>query len=113
MSNYNEQGVTGAEWQRAKRIVIVNPLGGTPEIRFDEETVLTTSAGQTIHNPHGYLNVAFDPDAVIDIYNPLTGEATGQTVTQGEVHALLYSAYLTAATARDAAANPIEPEGDE
>jgi hypothetical protein len=106
MSNYNEQAVTGTEWTRCKRVVIDNPLAQPPEIRFDEEVALTTSGGATMKTAIGYLNVPFDPDAVIDIYNPATGEPTGQTITQGEMYALVYSAYLTAATARDVANTP-------
>ena len=114
MSNYNEQSVTGTEWTRCKRIVISNPLAEQPEIRYDEETVLATSAGQTLKNAQGYLTVPLDPSAVIDLYDPATGQPTGQTVTQGEVYALVYSAYLTAATARDVANTPpAEPEPEQ
>ncbi|ALO46566.1 hypothetical protein [Pseudohongiella spirulinae] len=118
MSNYNEQSVTGTEWTRCKRIVISNPLAAQPEIRYDEETVLTTSAGQTLKSAQGYLTVPFDPSAVIDLYDPATGQPTGQTVTQGEIYALVYSAYLTAANARDVANTPPaeepieEPQGE-
>ena len=110
MSNYNEQTVTGTEWTRCKRIVISNPLAGQQEIRYDEETVLTTRAGQTLKTAQGYLTVPFDSDAVIDLYDPETGEATGQTITQGESYALIYSAYMTAAKARDHANTP--PAGE-
>lgn len=111
MSNYSEQTVAGTEWTRCKRIVISNPLAGQQEIRYDEETVLTTSAGQTLKTAQGYLTVPFDSGAVIDLYDPETGKATGQTITQGEMYALVYSAYLTAAKARDVANTPpAEPE---
>lgn len=111
MSNYNEQSVTGTEWTRCKRIVIDNPLAAQPAIRFDEEAALTTSVNTTMKNALGYLTVQFDPTSVIDLYDPITGEATGQTVTQGEIYALVYSAYLTAAKARDVANTPpAEPE---
>ena len=115
MSNYSEQPVTGVEWTRCKRIVIDNPLAQVPAIKFDEETALTTTGGATLKTALGYLTVPFDPAAVIDIHNPLTGEPTGQTVTQGDVYALVYSAYLTAAKARDLANTPpAEPlQGDE
>lgn len=113
MSNYMEQSVTGIEWRRAKRVVINNPLDGTREARFDEESVLRTDSGLTVHQPHGYLSMPYDESAVIDIYDPETGQPTGQTITQGEAYGILFSAYMTAAVARDAAHEPVEaPEGE-
>jgi hypothetical protein len=113
MSNYQEQEVTGVEWRRAKRVVINNPLNAPREVRFDEESVIHTGSGLTAHSAHGYLSVPFDPDAIIDIYNPETGLPTGQTITQGDAYGILFSAYMTAAVARDAAHEPDEPEGEE
>lgn len=116
MSQYNQyaqSAVTGVEWTRAKRVVIANPLAGQPEVRYDEEVVLATSSGQNIHKSRGYLTVPFDPDAVIDIYDPETGEKAGQTITQAEAYGVLFSAYMTAAHARDAANSPGDDEDDE
>lgn len=113
MSNYNEQAVSGTEWRRSKRIVINNPLDGQREVRFDEESVLRTETGLTTSQAHGYLTSPYAPAAVIDIYNPETGQPTGQTITQAEAYGILFSAYMTAATARDTAAAVDPEEGGE
>lgn len=110
MPDYNETTVTGSAWQRCKQVVVDNRLGVTPSIRFDEERVTALSDGDTVHRNLGALSVPFDPAAVIELRDPATGEATGATITHAEVYAILYSAYLGTAIARDEAANPPEEE---
>ena len=110
MPDYNESTVTGHTWQRCHQVVIENPRHGARGVRFDEERVLALDGGAELRQPAGTLAVPFDPDAVIPLRDPDTGELTGATTTYGDAYALLYSAYLAAALARDAAAHPATPE---
>lgn len=107
MADYNESTVAGQTWQRAYQIVIENTRGSAPVIRFDEERVIALEDGTEVRKPLGNLAVSFDPTASIPLLNPLTGEPTGGTITHGEVYAILYSAYIASALARDAV--PQEP----
>lgn len=72
MPDYKETQITGKSWQRAVRVVIENPLGGTPSILFVEEEVINTGSG-TITRPVANLSAAFDEanQLHIDIYNKL------------------------------------------
>jgi len=55
-------------------------------------------------------SATFDPQGVIDVRNPETGELTGATVTQAELYAIVYSLYIQTATARDTPPAPfIQP----
>lgn len=110
--NYNETTVTGQVWRRCCQIVVENPRTGHPLVRFEEERVLTLNGGAELRTPEGGLSVPFDPAKTITMRDPATGQATGQTVTYAEAYALLYSAYLSAANERDAAAMT-EPSTDE
>lgn len=111
-TDYQETTVTGQAWQRCCQVVIENPLGGTPAVRFDEERVLAIDA-RHLRTPVGTLALAFDPAKTIPLRDPVTGELTGDTTTYGAAYVLLYSAYLAAATERDAAANPSTPTTEE
>lgn len=104
MSNYKETQIAGTRWTRCGVIQIVNPYQRTPAIQFAEECV--TSLGEDeepmIH-ARGGITVPFDPAKEIALRDPDTGELTGQIATYGDVYVLMYSAYMDAATARDAA----------
>ena len=104
--NYNETTVTGQSWQRCCQVVIENPRTGAPVVRFEEERVLALAGGTEMRTPAAGLSVPFDPAMAIVMRDPATGEPTGQTVTYADAYALLYSAYLSAATERDAAPAP-------
>lgn len=109
MSNYKESAVTGTAWQRCHQIVIDNPLGNTPVVRFDEEEVLTTSTGQTVRRPVPGISLPFDPAKPFPLRNPVTGELIpGAASTYGDAYVLLYSAYMAAAEERDAASQPAQ-----
>lgn len=110
MPDYNESTVTGHTWQRCHQVVIENPRQGARGVRFDEERVLALDGGAELRQPAGTLAVPFNPDTVIPLRDPATGELTGATATYGDAYALLYSAYLAAALARDAAVQPATPE---
>lgn len=100
-ANYRETTTLGTTWTRCTRVVVNNDLDEPPYVLFFEQQVFNLG-GQQMLKDSGALRQAFDPDAVIPIINPQTGEATGATVTQAEAYAVLYSAYLQAAMARDA-----------
>ncbi len=106
--DYQEATVTGQSWQRCSQIVIENPHKGAPVVRFDEERVLALQTGSNVRTPSGTLALPFDPTKIIPLRDPATGELTGEVASYGMAYALLYSAYLAAATERDAAAAPTE-----
>jgi len=108
MPNYKEQTITGESWQRCQQVVVENHRGAAPSVRFDEERVVALAGGEESRKPLGSLVMSYDPNAAIELRDPETGDLTGQTVTQGEVYQILYSAYMNAALARDAAAQPTE-----
>ena len=109
MPDYREDTVIGYSWQRCCQIVIDNTRGATPTVRFDEQRVIAMGDAGEVRTPVGTLAVEFDPSHVIPLRDPRTGELTGETTTYGAAYALLYSAYLDAALARDAAAAPADP----
>ena len=101
-ANYRETTTTGTTWTRCTRVVVNNDLNEQPYVLFFEQQVFNMG-GQQILKDLGVLRQNFDPDGVIlPLINPQTGEATGATITQAEAYAVLYSAYIQAAMARDA-----------
>ena len=109
MPDYQESTITGQAWQRCHQVVIENPHHGAQGVRFDEERVLAIG-GLEVRTPAGTLAVPFEPGTVIPLRDPATGELTGETTTYAAAYVLLYSAYLAAAQARDAAAQPAPTE---
>lgn len=107
MPDYKQATVVGQARQRCKQIVIDNSLGQVPGIRFDEERVISTEEGD-IQRDAGTLAASYAPSHVVQLLNPITGEPTGKSITYGEVYAIIYSAYLDAAFARDIANLPFE-----
>ena len=109
MSDYKETTVSGSSWQRCHQIVIDNPRGGVPTVRFDEEEVLAL-ADQEIKRPMGQLALPFDPARTFVLRNPVTGEVIPDAAsTYGDVYVLLYSAYMAAALERDTPPEPTQP----
>lgn len=106
MPDYKQSALTGTTWQRCHQVVIDNPRGAIPSVRFDEEEMLALADGREIKRALGSLALPFDPAREIPLRDPMTGELTGATASYGDAYVLLYSAYLAAAEARDAAANP-------
>lgn len=109
MANYKQEVVAGSKWRRCRQIIIDNNFGTTPRLVFQEQDVVDFGGGQYVFKevhpssavvPYP-LTTTFDANTTIEIYNPLTGEKTGQTMTHGEVYAILYSAYMNAAISRD------------
>lgn len=93
----NRQPIAGESYVRCNQVIIDNPLGGTPAVSFGQETIIGTAAGQVLHLPMAPLPLTFNAEGEIAVIDPVTGEPTGRAVTQAEVYALIYSAYLAAA----------------
>jgi hypothetical protein len=106
MADYKQSTFVGTTWQRCHQIVIDNPRRALPAARFDEEEVLLLADGKEIKRSVGSVRVPFDPAQEIPLRNPTSGALTGATATYGDAYALLYSAYIAAAEARDAALVP-------
>ncbi len=102
-ANYKESTVAGTTWMRCAAITIQNEYQRAPYIQFDEQRVINVGDIGVIQ-PHGTLRMDFTPAAVIEMIDPATGLPTGETVTQEHAYAVLYSAYIQTALARDAAA---------
>lgn len=100
MANYKETSVVGSQYTRCSEISIVNPLNLTPSVQFTEEKV-TILGDKKIIERSGEITVSFDPDKVIPVLDPITGEQTGTNISYAEVYAILYSAYIQEAEARD------------
>lgn len=112
--NYKETTLAGVSWVRCKLITITNPLAGTspldgqsyvPMADFYEEKVISIDGVQTKVDS-GSCQKVFDAASAIQILNPLTGEATGGTITHAELYTILFSLYLQTATERDQISNP-------
>lgn len=97
---YRETTIAGTEYVRCRGIHIINHHSKTPRIEFAEERI-TVLGDRTLSESAGALSLAFDPAKVINVINPLDNSPTGQTVTYGEVYAILYSAWMQEAQARD------------
>lgn len=96
--------VAGESYIRCPQVVIDNRLGVAPSVTFHRESVLGIDGGAVMRQPMSPREMVFDPAAAVPILNPETGEATGQTITHGEIYALIYSAFVAAETP------PAEPE---
>jgi hypothetical protein len=109
---YKQTDISGSEYVRCPQIVIENPLAGQALIQFREERVAVLP-DRNIITPEGLIVVPFDPGATIALRNPMTDELTGATITHGEIYAILYSAYLQTALARDGAQHEIPPDEED
>lgn len=107
---YQPTEVVGSEFTRCYQVVIDNRVNAPPTATFAEERVLVPGAGPARRWPTGQCSAQFDPEAEIPILDPATGEQTGAVITMAALYGLLHSAYLWAATARDAAQNAIADE---
>jgi hypothetical protein len=81
---------------------INNPRTGLPSVRFYEDRVVQLGDIDVV-TPCSQLFVEADQSKMIAIIDPTTGSPTGQTMAQGAIYVLLYSAYLQHAADRDAA----------
>jgi len=106
----HQTSLTGESYTRCHQIVIDNRMNAIPVISYHQELVFADQAGAVSKMPTTVCVSEFDPDAEIAVINPETGEETGDTVTQGELMTLIYSAYIAAVA--PPATDDMEPEND-
>lgn len=100
--NYKESEVSGKKWRRSLHGEFGNPYNGQSWIRYDWEDRVLLDDGTTFATPAGSTMRYFtDPDAIIELDNPATGEKTGKTITHGELHATLWSLAMESAKIKD------------
>ena len=103
MPDYQESAVAGTKWNRFYRIEIDNTHRAVPVVYIYEEQVVSLDDSSELRRPVSTLEMTYSPDYPISVRIPLTGEATGETVTMAYVYQLLYSACLQQALIRDGA----------
>jgi hypothetical protein len=108
MPNYKETPLAGTSYTRCNQVLIHNPLGAPPRIKFDEQAVISSNSGNVVTGA-GSIDLVFDPAKTIALLNPATNQPTGTSMTYAAVYAILYSAYIQAALERDAAIPPATP----
>lgn len=94
----DQKPVAGESYIRCPQVVIDNRLGHTPTISFHRERIIGLADGATITQPMSPREVTFSPAALVAVFDPATGEPTGETVTQGTLYALIYSVFIAAET---------------
>jgi len=108
--DYRQSNVTGQKWRRSCHGEFDNAFGRTPWIRYDWEDRVALGDGTTIATPAGSTLREFnDPAAVLALRDPQTGALTGQTITHGELYAILWSLAMESAALQDAAAAAADP----
>lgn len=101
-ANYKEVTAEGTIYTRCNAVVVQNDYQEQPYILFHEQRVMTIGGEQVIQNTSS-CRTNFVPEAVVPLIDVATGEMTEETITQADVYRILYSAYMQAALARDAA----------
>jgi hypothetical protein len=109
--NYKPEAGTANSWLRCNHIECNNGHGQAPTIRYDEERRTVLDTGESFGQQTRCLQETFsDPDAPLPIYDPSTGQLSGQVLTDGVAYAVLYSLYMRAALRQDAGAGETETE---
>lgn len=101
MADYQESQISSTKWRRCFQLAVRNPSApATPTIQFFEEDVATVGDA-LIRLSETSCGVSYNPSAVVDVYDPVTLQPTGQTFTHEQLYGMLFSAYLHTALARD------------
>ena len=100
MPNYNENDISGTEWQRCFSVNINNTYSKIPEITFQEEKIYNLNVGR-INNPIGYCTKQYNATESFPILDLDTNQETGQTMTHAFLYQALYSLYIKTAKERD------------
>ena len=103
MTEYAEQETAGIEYTRCYQVIVDNRYGAVPQAIFHEQRVLQPDFGPVRVSAVGQIELPYDPAVVIALRDSATGEETGETITGEGLYQVIYSAYLHAALARDAA----------
>ncbi|WP_395008315.1 hypothetical protein [Undibacterium sp.] len=102
MADYKETSLTGKSWQRCNQVMISNPRNGVPMVRLSEEVIANLGEKEFAESLPGIM-FEFDPNIVIQMRNPETGEAIpGATMTGLQVYVAMFSLYIQKAQERDA-----------
>jgi len=101
MANYNETTGSGTTWKRAKQVLIKNELNSTDRPIFFFEEEVAVIGDKKFNNDSEVLRTNYDPEKLISLRDPQTGELTGNVIPQGLVYQALYSLYLEVAAVRD------------
>lgn len=104
--NYREASMAGTAWQRARLVLLHNPLGGAKGATFQEERALSLDGQQSSLGDVGSYRVDFEADGTIPLLDPATGEPTGETATHAQLYQIVFSLYRQTAAARDQAEAP-------
>jgi hypothetical protein len=106
MADYNQTDVSGKSWQRCNQVLISNPRHGAPMVRLSEEVIVVAGDKEFAESLPG-IHFEFDPNIVIQMRNPETGEVIpGATMTGLQVYAAMFSLYIQKAQERDALIAP-------
>lgn len=118
MSIVNDTPITGRQYERIFRITCENPLAGNHSITFERMRVIEIPGMQPVETYIGPITEGFSAESAAQEFpmrDPATGELTGETVTDGQLFAMLYSRSIHAMAKADAPVEvpqevPEEPE---
>lgn len=92
---HNVKRVEGESWTRADSIFISHQIDAVPSVTFTEEKVIQVG-DEYLRKPEGTRTLMVDETLMnqpIPVFDPITGEDTGQTVTFAGLYAMICSAY--------------------
>ena len=93
MNLIGQQDVNATSYKKAA-VIMFNNTGVLPEMQVFEDTVIPGVISQRT----GQYTVPYQPDIIIPLINPLTGELTGDTLPIDGIMAIMYSVYAFART---------------
>lgn len=106
MANYQESNISGVSWKRCYRIDVRNQYQDNKSLIFLEEVLTLLNDGRVLTEPSTNIQIQFlDPNKVINLINPETGDSLNTTVTYQDLYTILHSLYIQSATERDIAEN--------
>ena len=88
-----KQDVNATSYKKAA-VIMFNNTGAAPEMQVFEDTVIPDVMTQRT----GQYTVPYHPDISVPLFNPLTGELTGDTLPIDNLMAIMYSVYAFART---------------
>lgn len=110
MPKYNETSVQGESWRRSFQLAGSNEYGKTPYIRFDEETAIAISEGETVTYRNGNsVSAHLLPETALtefQLRNPETDEYIDSYATYKDLFVLIHSIYFHLAKERDKGPKP-------
>lgn len=100
--NYKETALSGTRWQRARLVLLHNPLSGSKGVTFQEEAAITLDGVSSSLGDVGSVSAPFDAAGEIPLLDVITGEPTGATATHAQLYQIVFSLYRQVAATRDA-----------